>query len=125
MDPIVRGGNVITLCVPNKREQAIAIEDGRIAAIGRTQAIGQLATPDCRVIDFVGKTVLPGFIDSQVPCRCHPWRPTAVADRLRLAPGESGVTSGTWVPYWTIDIRGTLDSDGRYARTTVTGQWAP
>lgn len=68
MDLILSNGNVISMCVPNKREQAIAIHGGRVVAVGSTRTVSRLATSDCRVIDLQGRTVLPGFIDSHTHC---------------------------------------------------------
>ncbi len=46
--------------------QALAVRDGRIAAIGRSSEIGALAGPATRVIDLGGRTVIPGLIDSHI-----------------------------------------------------------
>lgn len=64
MDLILTNGNVITMGIPAKREQAIAIRDGRIVSVGSNRAIGTLASPGTNVLDLSGKTVMPGLIDS-------------------------------------------------------------
>src|SRR5256885_1591526 len=46
--------------------QALAVRDGRIAAIGDTSGIRALAGPSTRVIDLGGRTVIPGLIDSHI-----------------------------------------------------------
>ncbi len=46
--------------------QALAVRDGKIAAIGNTPAIRALAGPATRVIDLGGRTVIPGLIDSHI-----------------------------------------------------------
>jgi predicted amidohydrolase YtcJ len=46
--------------------QALAVRDGRIAAIGDAPAIRALANPSTRVIDLGGRTVIPGLIDSHI-----------------------------------------------------------
>ena len=46
--------------------QALAVRDGRIAAIGGTSGIRALAGPSTRVIDLGGRTVIPGLIDSHI-----------------------------------------------------------
>src|SRR5712675_2164381 len=46
--------------------QALAVRDGRIAAIGDSPGISALAGPSTRVIDLSGRTVIPGLIDSHI-----------------------------------------------------------
>ena len=46
--------------------QALAVHDGKIAAIGSTPVIRALAGPATRVIDLGGRTVIPGLIDSHI-----------------------------------------------------------
>jgi len=46
--------------------QALAVRDGKIAAIGDTPGIRVLAGPSTRVIDLGGRTVIPGLIDSHI-----------------------------------------------------------
>lgn len=47
-------------------EQALAVRNGRIAAIGDSPSIRALADPSTRVIDLGGRTVIPGLIDSHI-----------------------------------------------------------
>ena len=46
--------------------QALAVRDGKIAAIGDTSGIRALAGPATRVVDLGGRTVIPGLIDSHI-----------------------------------------------------------
>src|SRR5712671_1000329 len=46
--------------------QALAVRDGKIAAIGDTPGIRALAGPSTKVIDLGGRTVIPGLIDSHI-----------------------------------------------------------
>src|SRR6195256_4854951 len=46
--------------------QALAVRDGRIAAIGDSPGIRALAGSSTRVIDLGGRTVIPGLIDSHI-----------------------------------------------------------
>src|SRR5471032_1014909 len=46
--------------------QALAVRNGRIAAIGNASGIRALAGPSTRVIDLGGRTVIPGLIDSHI-----------------------------------------------------------
>ncbi len=46
--------------------QALAIRDGKIAAVGTTADIRVLAGPNTRTIELEGRTVIPGLIDSHI-----------------------------------------------------------
>jgi predicted amidohydrolase YtcJ len=46
--------------------EALAVRDGKIAALGRTTDIRALAGPATRVVDLGGRTVIPGLIDSHI-----------------------------------------------------------
>ncbi len=48
------------------RAQALAVRDGKIVAVGRTEEIRKFAGPQTRIEDLHGKTVLPGFIDAHM-----------------------------------------------------------
>lgn len=65
-ETIILNGRLITFDSACPRAEALAIADGRIAAVGSTAEIRALAGPGSRVIDAGGATVLPGFIDSHV-----------------------------------------------------------
>src|SRR5206468_7566714 len=47
-------------------QEALAIHDGRIQALGKTADIRKLAGPKSRVIELQGRTVIPGLIDSHL-----------------------------------------------------------
>jgi predicted amidohydrolase YtcJ len=63
-DAILHNGIVLTMNEFQPQAQAIAIEGGRILAVGSNAEILALRDPSTRVIDLQGKTILPGFIDS-------------------------------------------------------------
>ncbi len=46
--------------------EALAVRDGKIAALGASNTIGALAGPSTRTIDLAGRTVIPGLIDSHI-----------------------------------------------------------
>ena len=66
MDLIILNGNVIPMTPANGREQAIAVQNGRIARVGANPQIERLKSAGTQVVDAKGKTVLPGFIDTHV-----------------------------------------------------------
>lgn len=61
-------GNVLTMADRHslRQPQAIAIDQGRIQAVGSFEELAPLAQAQTRVMDLGGRTVLPGFIDSHV-----------------------------------------------------------
>jgi predicted amidohydrolase YtcJ len=65
-DLIVVNGQVLTVDAGNSRAEAVAMRDGRFAAVGTNADIRRLAGPRTRVIDARSRTVVPGFIESHV-----------------------------------------------------------
>jgi predicted amidohydrolase YtcJ len=66
VDTILINGKVLTVDANFSAQEAIAIQDSKIAAVGRTSDIRKLAGPKTRVIDLQGRTVIPGLIDSHL-----------------------------------------------------------
>ena len=63
-DLILHSGKIITVDDRFSIAEAIAIENGRIAAVGSNTTVNALASPRTQSIDLDGKTVLPGLIDT-------------------------------------------------------------
>jgi predicted amidohydrolase YtcJ len=63
---ILHNGRVTTLDRSNPLATAVAIADGRFAAVGSDEEIMRLASPGVRVIDLGGRRVLPGLIDNHL-----------------------------------------------------------
>jgi predicted amidohydrolase YtcJ len=57
-------GTILTVDAADSTAQALAIRDGKIAAIGTSDEILRLAGPATRRIDLNGRTATPGLIDS-------------------------------------------------------------
>lgn len=49
-----------------ERAEAMAVEDGMIKAVGRSEEILALASPEDRMTDLRGRLVMPGFVDSHL-----------------------------------------------------------
>lgn len=62
-DSILINGKIITVDAAGTIQQAIAIRNGRILAVGTVATIQKLKGPQTEVIDLKGKTVIPGLID--------------------------------------------------------------
>ena len=67
-EAIFFNGKIVTLDAAGSRAEAVAVQDGKILQVGRTDEIKQLAGPSTRLVDLGGKTVVPGLIDAH----CHP-----------------------------------------------------
>jgi len=66
-DLILRGATVHTVDAARRTAAAVAIEAGRIAAVGDARDVDALRGPATRVVDLDGAMVLPGFQDAH----CH------------------------------------------------------
>jgi len=65
-DTILVNGKVVTVDGQFSIQEALALRDGRIAAVGRSADVRKMAAPRARVIDLQGRTVIPGLIDSHM-----------------------------------------------------------
>jgi len=63
-DLILHGGKVYTAEPGQSLQQAVAVENGRILAVGSDAQILKLKQAGTQVIDLHGKVLMPGFIDS-------------------------------------------------------------
>jgi predicted amidohydrolase YtcJ len=61
---VLVNGKILTVDAQFSVAQAVALRDGRILAVGTNDQIKRLVGPETRSIDLQGKTVVPGFIDS-------------------------------------------------------------
>jgi predicted amidohydrolase YtcJ len=105
-DLILYNGKIVTVDPNFSIRQAVAIKNGRIAAVGANQAILKAERgPSTRVIDLGGRTVLPGLIDSH------------------LHPLEAGLSEFR-EPLPTLDSFAAIqDYICAQARKTPKGQW--
>ena len=62
---IFHNGKIATNSKPYFAE-AIAVENGKIASVGRNSEVLRLKTPDTETIDLRGQTVIPGLNDSHL-----------------------------------------------------------
>ena len=70
---IFYNGKILTIATDQGEfpiEEAIAVRNGRILAVGSSNSVLRLAGPETKRIDLEGKAVLPGIIDTHV----HPQR---------------------------------------------------
>jgi predicted amidohydrolase YtcJ len=65
-DVVFVNGQVITVDLKNRIEEAVAVKRNRIEAVGSNQEIKRWIGEQTKVIDLQGKSLLPGFIDSHL-----------------------------------------------------------
>jgi predicted amidohydrolase YtcJ len=107
---VIRNAKVVTVDEQFSIRQAVAVDQGRIVAVGSDGDIAAYIGPDTQVIDLKGKTILPGINDSHlhVPFFGSTRPPlsldltggnvtsiTAMADLLREKVAQSG--KGEWI----------------------------
>ncbi len=63
---IFYNGNVMTVDPRRPQVEAVAVENGTIAAVGGNDEVLALKTAETEVIDLAGRSLLPGFNDSHM-----------------------------------------------------------
>lgn len=66
VDLVLRNGTLYTVNPNQPWAQAVAIDDGRIVAVGSDEEIAALAGSGTQIIDLHGRLMLPGFQDSHI-----------------------------------------------------------
>lgn len=64
VDTIYYGGDIVTVDDARPAVEAVAVKDGRIAAVGGLQQVQAQAGPGTQMVDLDGRTLLPGFVDA-------------------------------------------------------------
>ncbi len=80
-ETVLLSGKILTVDKNFTIAEAIAVADGRILAVGSDEEIRRHVTPDTKVVNLNGKTVVPGLIETH----CH---------SIGVA---NGMLSQTWV----------------------------
>ncbi len=108
MDTIFFNGNFVTMDKTGSRVSAVAVKEGKIAAVGKTEDIKKLGASSTKMIDLEGKTALPGLIDAH----CHPM--------------ETIYLKEDWVDCRYPDtntVRQALDNIATWVKGTPKGKW--
>jgi predicted amidohydrolase YtcJ len=71
-------GNLLTQDPELPRADALAVDGGRIVAVGSRADVEPAVTPGTRVIDLGGRTLLPGFNDAHA----HAWKAGQLLTRV-------------------------------------------
>jgi predicted amidohydrolase YtcJ len=112
---IYHNGVVLTMEDGLPRAEAIAVQSGRIVAVGDDDDVLALRKPSTRVVDLGGRTVLPGFIDSHAHWIGDGSRVGLNADQAIDAAARAGWTSITemFVDQPRLEELRALDAAGR------------
>jgi hypothetical protein len=104
---VVLNAKVVTADDRFSLQQAVAVRDGKVLAVGSTDQIRTLAGPGTRVVDAGGRTVLPGLIDSHIHFlrAGFRWKWEVRADEAQslndileaIAARAQQVPPGTWI----------------------------
>lgn len=112
-DMVLVNGKIVTVDKSFSVQEAVAIRDGKILAVGSASSIRALAGPETKVIDLRGRAVIPGLIDSHIHFlrAGFTWKREVRLDQARsvkeilgligkraakLTPGEWILTFGGW-----------------------------
>lgn len=110
-DLVFTGGPVYTVDPARSRATAVAVKDGRIAAVGHRRDVEPLIGAGTEVVDLRGRLLLPGFQDSHVhpvlggttlrQCDLHGLRTAAdfvaaVAAYAAANPDAAWIRGGGW-----------------------------
>jgi predicted amidohydrolase YtcJ len=90
-DKIYFGGDIVTMDRKKLFAEAVAIDEGRIIAVGRMSEVEALAGDTTERIDLQGKTMVPGFID---PHSHFLWAGTSKLYEVDLNPPPMGSVTG-------------------------------
>lgn len=63
-DLILKNGKIYTMNDNNDIYESVAVKDGRVEVVGTWEELEKMVNEQTKVIDLVGKTVVPGFIDA-------------------------------------------------------------
>lgn len=110
---IFRNGTILTMDPAKPRAQAIAVRGGKIAAVGSESELDGLRSPQTRMVDLDGGTLLPGMIDPHmhsVFVAFETWLDVGpfarkdmndVVETLQTAAAKSA--PGAWIKAWQFD----------------------
>ena len=65
-DVVLRNGKIYTADPARSVRQALAFTGNTIVAVGSDTDVAPLIGPKTKVVDLVGKLMLPGFIDTHI-----------------------------------------------------------
>ncbi len=104
-DLLLTGGRIHTVGSAGTTGEAVAVENGRIAAVGSAAELSELSGPETNVIELADRMVLPGFQDAH------------------LHPPSSGLAELQCALYEMSTRKQCLDGIARYAAEHPDDEW--
>lgn len=92
---VFHNGPVITMDDATGVVEALAIQGGRIAAVGTSQEMLALVGPETTVVDLDGRSLLPGFVDAHSHVFVHPESAGESNDSIQDRLLSEGITTIT------------------------------
>ena len=104
-DAVFYNGKIATVNADFEMVEAVAVNEGRIVALGSSADVQALASDETRLVDLEGKTVLPGFYDNHVhlsmggdPQTLDLWEATTMDEVLTAIREKAAeVPKGEWI----------------------------
>ncbi len=90
-DTIYTNARVYTVNPDQPWAEAVAIDDSTFIAVGSAKDVGKFADKDTRIVDLIGKMILPGFFDSHIHLENF-YVSQVIADARQTAPGSEGLS---------------------------------
>ncbi len=131
-DFLFRNGKVITVDEVFSVQQAVAIQDNRILAVGSNKEVQSYKNGRTKVIDLQGKTVMPGLIDSHVHAAAAsaiefdhtvPEMDSISDVRDYIRSRAQALPDGEWI--WIAQVFLTRLKEGRYPTKAELDEAAP
>ena len=121
-DLVLLNGKIVTLAARDDIQEALAIRDGKVLAVGRTNELRKRAAPTATIVDLGGRTVIPGLINSHMHAvraglffgrevnwtgvRSIPQAMARIAAKARaIPPGQWIVVGGGWTEEQFVEKR--------------------
>lgn len=116
MNTVLTGGNILTMDRFNRRAEALAVEGGKITAVGTNAEIAKLIGPETNTVHLAGRTVTPGFIDPHNHFSMTTFEPVSVDCRVpphgtiksvldAIAAAAKDLPKGKWLWGWGFTMR--------------------
>ncbi len=105
-DLAIINANILTMNPNRPTAQALAINKNKIIKVGTNKEIGQLINEKTKVLNFEGKTVVPGLIDTHIHVadygRCLMWLDLTTAQSISelqslLKEKARQTSAGRWI----------------------------
>lgn len=115
IDLILAGGRVHTLDPADREAEAVAVSGERIAAVGPSRAVLELASERTKVVDLGGRSVVPGLIDAHTHLELsayarHCWHDVRALGRAEIVEWVAQATAVEEGDGWLV-LQGTFGQD--------------